>query len=184
MERGVARGDNTNPLRHAEESQYTASHWKNHSNAVCAATLSIGVLCLAPGQDERSNWFLRAASVGLAIVCILFLACLRFDRFDEWTYNVGMEAATRKAEEFTRDRPNKMLGVDWSTVKAAAFYQREFDYGYQLVDIGLPPARQDIDLYLLSVVSREQRVLQEAGYRVIYENPVSGLRLLVAPGVE
>jgi hypothetical protein len=116
----------------------------------------------------------------LALLVISFLAALRTSYFDRWRVNAGIKEAVIAAGDYAKARNLTVVGTTSGEAETGGFYRRLLGYGFEL----LKPA-QGPDLNLsVQIVDRHTNYagpLEEAGFKVIYENRISGMRVYAKP---
>jgi hypothetical protein len=141
--------------------------------------LVAGVLVDA-GRRRLSSYRAALGGTCLALLCAGFLAALRLESFEEWSYDADVREAVESAGRYMIPRGLRRIGTTWHYTSTANYYR-----GYLGLD--LDPIRNDANEELFDgypvyfVPPGADDFIADCGLRVIFEGRISGMRVAVRP---
>ena len=126
----------------------------------------------------------RLSYAGLAAISFLlvgFVLALRVSYFAEWKYNAGIKDAVITAANYANARHLPQVGVTAFEQSSISFYRKMLGYEFQTVQPGERPV-PNLDVYIVGGGTSLGRDLEQSGFRALYRNAISGIRVFVRNG--
>jgi hypothetical protein len=117
----------------------------------------------------------------LALLVISFSAAVRISYIDQWRSDAGIRGAVIAAGDYARANNLTVVGTTSKEAWTSDFYRRLLGYKFKQPK---PAEDPDLNISVHIVVDRRKQYaepLKSAGFKVIYENDISGMRVYARP---